>query len=42
MTQATLISWLLLAGHVLLVLLAAVLISTNRKPSAAIAWILAA
>ena len=40
MSQATLISWLLLAGHVLLVLLAAVLISTNRKPSSAIAWIL--
>ncbi len=40
MSQATLISWLLLAGHVVLVLLAAVLISTNRKPSSAIAWIL--
>jgi hypothetical protein len=40
MSQATLISWLLLACHVLLVLLAAVLISTNRKPSSAIAWIL--
>ena len=34
-------SWLLLAAHVLIVLLAAVLISANRKPSAAIAWILA-
>ena len=41
MSQATLISWLLLAAHVLIVLVAAVLISANRKPSAAIAWILA-
>ena len=35
------LSWLLLAAHVLIVLVAAVLISANRKPSAAIAWILA-
>ena len=34
-------SWLLLAAHVLIVLVAAVLISANRKPSTAIAWILA-
>ena len=34
-------SWVLLAAHVLIVLVAAVLISANRKPSAAIAWILA-
>ena len=31
----------MLAAHVLIVLVAAVLISANRKPSAAIAWILA-
>jgi cardiolipin synthase A/B len=41
MSQTVLLSWLLFAAHVLIVLLAAVLISTNRKPSAAIAWILA-
>ena len=35
------LSWLVLAVHVLIVLVAAVLISANRKPSAAIAWILA-
>ncbi|MFL6047966.1 MAG: phospholipase D-like domain-containing protein [Propionibacteriaceae bacterium] len=34
-------SWLLLAADVLIVLVAAVFISANRKPSAAIAWILA-
>ena len=34
-------SWLLLAAHVLIILVAAVLISANRKPTAAIAWILA-
>ena len=34
-------SWLLLAAHVLIILVAAVLISANRKPAAAIAWILA-
>ena len=38
---AEVLSWLLLAAHVLIVLVAAVLISANRKPSAAIAWILA-
>jgi cardiolipin synthase len=41
MTQATLIGLLLPAVHVVIVLVAAVLISTNRKPSSAIAWILA-
>ena len=41
MTQAALIGLLLPAVHVLIVLVAAVLISTNRKPSSAIAWILA-
>ena len=41
MSQSVLISWLLLAAHVLIVLVAAVLISANRKPSAAIAWLLA-
>ena len=41
MLQGVLISWLLLAAHVLIVLIAAVLISANRKPSTAIAWILA-
>jgi cardiolipin synthase A/B len=35
------VSWLLLAADVLIVLIAAVFISANRKPSAAIAWILA-
>jgi cardiolipin synthase A/B len=35
------VSWLLLAAHVLIVLVAAIYISANRKPSAAIAWILA-
>jgi cardiolipin synthase A/B len=35
------VSWLLLAAHVLIILVAAVLISANRKPAAAIAWILA-
>jgi len=35
------VSWLLLAADVLIVLVAAVFISANRKPSAAIAWILA-
>ena len=35
---AEVFSWLLLAAHVLIVLVAAVLISANRKPSAAIAW----
>ena len=35
------LSLLLVAAHTLLVLVAAVLISANRKPSAAIAWILA-
>ena len=35
------IGLLLPAVHVLIVLVAAVLISTNRKPSSAIAWILA-
>ena len=39
--QGVLISWLLLAAHVLIVLIAAVLISANRKPATAIAWILA-
>jgi cardiolipin synthase A/B len=34
------VSWLLLAADVLIVLVAAVFISANRKPSAAIAWIL--
>jgi hypothetical protein len=34
------VSWLL-AAHVLIILAAAVLISANRKPAAAIAWILA-
>jgi hypothetical protein len=37
MSQPALISWLLLVAHVLIVLVAAVLISANRKPSAAIA-----
>ena len=41
MSQTVLVSWLLFAAHVLIVLVAAVLISANRKPSAAIAWILA-
>ena len=41
MSQPVLISWLLFAAHVLIVLVAAVLISANRKPSAAIAWLLA-
>ena len=41
MTQAALIGLLLPAVHVLIVLVAAVLISTNRRPSSAIAWILA-
>jgi cardiolipin synthase A/B len=41
MLQGVLISWLLLAAHILIVLIAAVLISANRKPSTAIAWILA-
>ena len=41
MSQAVLVSWLVFAAHVLIVLVAAVLISANRKPSAAIAWILA-
>jgi cardiolipin synthase len=41
MLQPVLISWLLAAAHVLIVLVAAVLISANRKPSAAIAWLLA-
>ena len=41
MTQAALIGLLLPAVHVLIVLVAAVLISTNRKPSSALAWILA-
>ena len=41
MSQPVLISWLLAAAHVLIVLVAAVLISANRKPSAAIAWLLA-
>jgi cardiolipin synthase A/B len=40
-SQSVLISWLLLAAHVLIVLVAAVLISANRKPSTAIAWIIA-
>jgi len=35
------VSWLLLVADVLIVLVAAVFISANRKPSAAIAWILA-
>ena len=34
-------SWLLVAADVLIILVAAVWISANRKPSAAIAWILA-
>lgn len=34
-------SWLLFAADVLIILVAAVWISANRKPSAAIAWILA-
>jgi cardiolipin synthase len=33
--------WLLLAADVLIILVAAVWISANREPSAAIAWILA-
>jgi hypothetical protein len=37
MSRPTLISRLLLAAHVLIVLVAAVLVSANRKPSAAIA-----
>ena len=41
MSQSVLISWLLVAAHVLIVLVAAVLISANRKPSTAIAWIIA-
>ena len=41
MSQTVLVSWLLFAAHVLIVLVAAVLISANRKPAAAIAWILA-
>jgi Phospholipase_D-nuclease N-terminal len=41
MTQTMVTGWLLLALDVLIVLAAAVLISANRKPSAAIAWILA-
>ena len=41
MSQAALIGLLLPAVHVLIVLVVAVLISTNRKPSSAIAWILA-
>jgi cardiolipin synthase len=35
------VSWVLFAAHVLIILVAGVLISANRKPSAAIAWILA-
>ena len=41
MSQSVLISWLLVVAHVLIVLVAAVLISANRKPSTAIAWIIA-
>ena len=32
---------LLLAAHIFLVVVAAVLVSANRRPSAAIAWVLA-
>lgn len=39
MTTA-LVPWLLVAAHVVVVAVSAVLISTNRRPSAAIAWIL--
>jgi cardiolipin synthase len=35
------VSWLLIAAHALIVLVAAIFISANRKPSTAIAWILA-
>jgi cardiolipin synthase A/B len=41
LSQSVLISWLLVVAHVLIVLVAAVLISANRKPSTAIAWIIA-
>jgi cardiolipin synthase len=37
---AVFVSWLLFVVHVLVIVVAAVLISANRKPSSAIAWIL--
>jgi cardiolipin synthase A/B len=40
MPPAVFVSWLLFAVHVLVIVVAAVLISANRKPSSAIAWIL--
>jgi cardiolipin synthase A/B len=40
MPPAVFVSWLLFAVHVLVIVVAALLISANRKPSSAIAWIL--
>src|SRR6476660_169041 len=37
---AEIVGWLLVLAHVVLGVIAAVLISTNRRPSAAIAWVL--
>jgi hypothetical protein len=37
MPPAVFVSWLLFAVHVLVIVVAAVLISANRKPSSAIA-----
>lgn len=40
MTWAEIVPWLL-AGHVLIIIIAAAYVSANRNPSSAIAWILA-